>query len=153
MLRILPLLIAASAAVLGACAEPRPAEPAELTQRAAAAPLEGAVILDWTPPRSRMDEKPLRTGEIAGYRVYIGREPGEYERSVTVTDPTQTAVTVRGLEAGESYYFAVSTLDKLGQESPKSGWIRQRADALENQQVAVPTLPREKRQGATAANP
>ncbi len=77
------------------------------------------VGLAWDAPVARVDGTPLPAAEIAGYNVYWGNQPGAYTDSMNVT----------GLEAmvdcvgGFDYYFAVTTVDTMGQESAYSNEV------------------------------
>ena len=53
--------------------------------------------------------------DLAGYLVYCGTSPGNYERIVGA-DST-ASVDIRGLEAGRTYYFAVTARDTSGNQS------------------------------------
>jgi PKD repeat protein len=50
--------------------------------------------------------------EVGGYRVYYGRRSGVYTRSVEAGK--QLFYTVRNLEVGQIYYFAVQAYDNSG---------------------------------------
>ncbi len=59
-------------------------------------------------------------GDLAGYRIYDGRESGNYDM---VTDVgTDTRVTLYDLEPG-TYYVAVAAYDHFGNEGPLSNEI------------------------------
>jgi hypothetical protein len=77
--------------------------------------------VSWTPPTQDADGDPLN--DLAGYTVYIGSSPGSYYRSVRVPSAVQTNYLVSGLTAGE-YFFAVSSFDESGNESPPSMPVR-----------------------------
>jgi hypothetical protein len=51
-----------------------------------------------------------------GYRVYVGVEPGVYERSVDAAE--EARVTIRDLADDVEHYFAVKAYDAEGKESP-----------------------------------
>jgi len=112
----LPLFIVLLA---GGCAQP--------TRPPAA---DGAVTLEWATPSTRMDGGRLSAAEIAGYRIYVGEHPDQPQRVIEVDDPSRTHHVVDGLRPGQRYYFALSTIDAGGRESPKSGWIRREAVPL-----------------------
>lgn len=58
---------------------------------------------------------------ITGYHVYYGTACREYANQVDVG--TNTTVTISGLCAGETYYFAVTAYNSAGEESNYSGEI------------------------------
>lgn len=105
---------------------------------------EGALELEWQPPQNRLNGTPLRSSDIAGYRLYIGEKPGQPERVIDVDDPRQTHQLLRGLKPGEKYYVAITTVDRQGQESPKSEEISLLAEPLTAAQIADA----ERRQGS-----
>ncbi|WP_347548439.1 alpha amylase N-terminal ig-like domain-containing protein [Pseudalkalibacillus hwajinpoensis] len=65
---------------------------------------EGSATLSWT-------------GDAAQYKVYKSTLQGAMYEEVAVTD--QTSVTVDNLTNGQAYYFAVTALDRDGNESVK----------------------------------
>jgi hypothetical protein len=58
---------------------------------------------------------------VGGYRVYYGVTSGLYPNSVTVGNVT--TATIPGLASGVTYYFAVTTYNTSGMESPFSNEI------------------------------
>jgi len=78
-----------------------------------------SVSLSWAAPGHRTDGSLMRSGDIAGYRIYIGKRSGTYAESIEIDSPEVTEYTVRGLERGV-YRFAVTVLDVFGNESPLS---------------------------------
>jgi hypothetical protein len=80
----------------------------------------GEAKLSWSAPSSRLDGSALDA--VAGYKVYVGRSPGRYERIIEVG--TATGYTLTGLEPGAAYYFAVAVYDADGLESPLSNEVR-----------------------------
>lgn len=75
---------------------------------AATATVRQALTLGWTPGG---DPTGLR------YRLHIGSRSREYDRTIETTD---TQLTVQGLRQGVTYFFAVSSLNDYGLESPLS---------------------------------
>jgi TRAP-type uncharacterized transport system substrate-binding protein len=80
----------------------------------------GQAKLSWSAPTARLDGSALE--KIAGYKLYVGREPGRYERVVDVG--RETRYTFTGLEPGATYFFAVAVYDTDGLESPLSNEVR-----------------------------
>lgn len=70
-----------------------------------------SVTLAWNNP-SRVD------ASIAGYKIYYGAASGNYSNVVTLG--VTNSVTISGLNAGATYYFAASTYETTGAESPLS---------------------------------
>ncbi len=53
---------------------------------------------------------------VASYHVYYGTRSGHYTNSVSV-DAADTSVTIGGLNAGTTYFFAVTAVDAVSNES------------------------------------
>ncbi len=78
----------------------------------AVAKANGSVMLAWNPVSS-----PL----IAGYSVYYGGASGSYTNKISAG--TSTNVLISGLIPGAMYYFAATTYNTNGMESPFSAEI------------------------------
>ena len=74
----------------------------------------GAVVLSWTAPIENEDGSPLT--DLAGYRLYWGREPGVYPNSVTIDNPGVTIYVVEDLASG-TYEFVATAFNAAGTES------------------------------------
>lgn len=134
--RILGALFAASSALLlSACATSQTSAPPRSSEQATQT-VTGAVELEWQAPRDRLNGTPLQPSDIAGYRIYIGDAPGHYTRTVDIDNPQTTRYLLQNLQAGKEYYFAITTVDKQGQESPKSGEAHIAAAPLNEIQMA-----------------
>lgn len=68
------------------------------------------LTLHWNAPASNKDGSPLT--DLAGYVVYYGRSPGQYEAGVDVGSDTRTTLT--DLQAGATYHVAVKAYNKWG---------------------------------------
>jgi hypothetical protein len=77
--------------------------------------LSGTAALSWLPPVQYSDGSTLRSGELAGYRVYRGTNTAALTRIAEVDSGT-LAFTVQGLAAG-THYFAVTAVSVSGSES------------------------------------
>lgn len=65
--------------------------------------------------------------DLAGYKIYYGTSPrtgdcpdGGYSEKIEVwktTTPEKPSFTVKGLDAGKTYYFSVTSYDASGNES------------------------------------
>ncbi len=74
----------------------------------------GSVSLSWQPPTQREDGSALTN--LAGYRLFYGRQPGEYANQVRIENPGITRYVVDNLAAG-SWYFVMTAFDADGLES------------------------------------
>ena len=78
-----------------------------------------AVTLTWDAPLTRIDNTPLPTSEIAGYRIYYGAKEGDYPYLIDLNDGTATQVTITDLSPG-TYFFVITAYDPNGLESTYS---------------------------------
>jgi hypothetical protein len=87
--------------------------PAPAPEPAPAPAPSGKATLDWTAPTDPA---------VIGYRVYYGTAKGTYMQSpgTGINAGASTSYTVNGLIAGATYYFAVTSFDSAGRESPYS---------------------------------
>ncbi|GEM_PF-5560779 len=99
----------------------RPDTPVQLTAR----PGDGRIILRW---RANMDR-------IAGYRIYLGTERGEYlhpdspiDVPLSRLDPANPSYTLRNLENDRLYYIVVTAYTKDGMQSGFSREVHARPD-------------------------
>ncbi len=79
-------------------------------QNVTAEPKPNAVMLQW-------DD--LTDTEVDGYRIYIGDSPENFLYTLE-TEPNVTAATVAGLDASQTYYFAVTAFDGDRESTEKS---------------------------------
>ncbi|MBK9168831.1 MAG: hypothetical protein IPM24_15360 [Bryobacterales bacterium] len=70
---------------------------------------ESGIALTWAPPAAE---------DLAGFRVY--RATGEADWEVVADGLTEPAYTDRQVEAGQTYRYAVSALDRSGNEGDRS---------------------------------
>jgi hypothetical protein len=81
------------------------------------------------PPPAHLQSNPTNDGlmlswdapsfvDIQGYKVYVKRPGTETLACVTAHPLSETSVDLKHLKIGEDYEFAVSTLNRTGQESP-----------------------------------
>ena len=74
----------------------------------------GSATLNWTAPTRNEDGSAL--GDLAGYKLYWGTEPGSYPNSVTIDNPSVTTYVVENLTAG-TYQFVATAFNTSGVES------------------------------------
>ena len=79
----------------------------------------GVLELSWSAPSTRTDGEPLSLSEIDGYRIYYGKQKGEYVKGADLKDGSAQSVTVTGVPVGE-YYVVMTTYDANGVESDYS---------------------------------
>ena len=73
---------------------------------------KGAVALEWDP-----NTEP----DLSGYKLYYGLGSGSYTKMVDVGN--QTNYTVGNLDAGKTYYFAVTAYNTSGYQSGYSNEV------------------------------
>lgn len=100
---------------VSANAEEAPSEePIEAVSGLTAFPLEEAVMLSW--------ESPEGGSAISYYRVYYGPSPESLFASSSTQDAS-TSYSIQNLMGNQAYYFAVSSIDKNGEESTLSAVV------------------------------
>jgi hypothetical protein len=77
----------------------------------------GTATLDWTAPSSNEDGSPLTN--LAGYRVYYGRQQSSLDNRIQVPNGSLTSATIEDLAAA-TWYFAVTAYSDDGSESEYS---------------------------------
>lgn len=80
----------------------------------------GSVSLSWVAPTENEDGSFLQ--DLAGYIIYYGTQPGQYNRQLRITNPSLTTFVVGNLTPN-SYYFAASAFNSAGLESATSGEV------------------------------
>ncbi len=80
----------------------------------------GAVTLSWNPPTANSDGSPLT--DLAGYRIYYGRDPNVLGRSVALTNPGLTSYVVENLQSG-LWYFVMTSINSQGVESLRTDLV------------------------------
>ena len=82
----------------------------------------GEIALSWIAPAEREDGTPISMAEIAEYRVYFGRSPGDYTDRVSINNASIMNAKLSGLAPG-TYYIVVTAVDSDGRESAFLGEI------------------------------
>jgi hypothetical protein len=75
--------------------------------------------LSWEPPTQNVDGTALTN--LAGFKIYYGTAPRTYTQVQTINSPTTTSATVT-LSPG-TWYFAMTALNSLGEESAKTNEV------------------------------
>jgi hypothetical protein len=78
-------------------------------------PSTGVASLQWERPLSKVDGSPI--DDLAGYRILYGRSADDLDRSVLISDPSQTSYEIDSLARG-IWYFAVVAVNAGGLEGP-----------------------------------
>lgn len=95
-----------------------PAFEIEVTQASS-----GIVTLSWQPPTQNEDGSHLR--DLAGYRIYIGRNADSLSRVIVLNNPGLTRYVVENLSAA-TWYFAMTSFNRRGHESRRSATVSKR---------------------------
>jgi hypothetical protein len=74
---------------------------------------KGAITLNWTPPTTYEDGKPLK---LTGYRIYWGKVEGHYPHSVTLSNPGLTRYVVEQLSPA-TWHFVATALSPEGEST------------------------------------
>jgi hypothetical protein len=80
----------------------------------------GVMTVSWQAPTHNVDGTPL--GDLAGYRIYYGRETGMYARIIDVAGPETLTLTIDDLPPN-TYYVTATAYDRDGFESDLSNEI------------------------------
>lgn len=77
----------------------------------------GIATLSWISPTQRADGSPLT--DLAGFNIYYGTEPGDYDNKIVVENPGITTYVVENLAPG-TWHFVLTAVDASGVESTPS---------------------------------
>lgn len=80
----------------------------------------GSVTLEWVPPQSNTDG--TYAGDLAGYVIYWGTEPGNYAQQVRIDNVGLTAYVLDSLRPA-TYYFSATAFNSAGVESDFSNEV------------------------------
>lgn len=78
-----------------------------------------AASLSWTAPATRVNGQGLAMGELKGYIIRYGQDPGNLSRTITINDASTMDYTVSNLSQG-SWYFSIMVVDLDGLVSAPS---------------------------------
>jgi hypothetical protein len=95
-----------------------PAFELEVTQASS-----GVVTLSWQPPTQNEDGSHLR--DLAGYRIYIGRNADSLSRVIVLNNAGLTRYVVENLSPS-TWYFAMTSFNYRGRESRRSATVSKR---------------------------
>lgn len=104
------LLIALATSQLIACGGGSGAGSGSVTSAGSATGTSNSAVLTWDPPTAP---------NVTGYRVYYGTSPGAYLQSPGqgLSVGNVTTYTLMGLSSRTRFYFAVTAIDTVGNES------------------------------------
>jgi len=77
----------------------------------------GTALVSWTPPTENTDNTPL--DDLAGFKIYYGTFPGEYDHTITIDNPGMTSYLVEGLDPAD-WFFVMTAVNSLEIESAYS---------------------------------
>ena len=77
----------------------------------------GTATLSWNPPTENSDGSALT--DLAGYRIYYGRNSNNLDRSIAVSNPGLTRYVVENLPQAR-WYFSMTSVNSGGRESARS---------------------------------
>ena len=80
----------------------------------------GSVTLEWLPPQSNTDGS--SASDLAGYVIYWGTEPGNYDQQLRIDNVGLTAYVVDGLRPA-TYFFTATAFNEAGIESEYSNEV------------------------------
>ena len=80
----------------------------------------GAVTISWTPPTQNTDGSTLTN--LAGYHIYYGTNQASLTNIVNIANPGLATYVLSSLSAA-TYYFALTSVNASGVESPRSAVV------------------------------
>lgn len=80
----------------------------------------GTATLSWYPPTANSDGSALTN--LAGYRIYYGRNPNDLTRAIILNNPGLTSYVVENLSPA-TWYFSMSSVNTEGVESVRTGTV------------------------------
>jgi len=80
----------------------------------------GSVTLSWYPPTQNADGSALT--DLAGYRIYYGRQVDTLSRVITLRNPGLTRLVIEDL-ASATWHFSMTSFNTSGSESERSSTV------------------------------
>lgn len=77
----------------------------------------GTALLSWLPPTENTDNSPYT--DPAGYKIYYGTSPGNYNTPIIINDSGLSSFLVEGL-GNSDWYFVMTAFNLSGIESDYS---------------------------------
>jgi len=75
---------------------------------------DGTALVSWTAPAENTDNSTLT--DLAGFKIYFGIFPGEYDNSITVNNAGLSSFLVENLGAAD-WFFVMTAINSSGIES------------------------------------
>jgi hypothetical protein len=80
----------------------------------------GSATLSWNPPTQNEDGSTMT--DLAGYRIYYGRDSNALGRSAVINNPGLTRYVIENLEPAR-WYFTMTSVNSDGVESNRSAMV------------------------------
>ena len=81
---------------------------------------KGTALMSWTSPTDNTDNSTLT--DLAGFKIYYGTFPGEYDKTITINNPGLSSYLVENL-ASSDWFFVMTAFNKSGIESAYSAEV------------------------------
>ena len=81
---------------------------------------KGTALVSWTPPTDNTDDSTLT--DLAGFKIYYGTFPGEYDQTITINNPGLSSYLVENL-ASSDWFFVMTAFNSSGIESAYSAEV------------------------------
>jgi hypothetical protein len=78
---------------------------------------KGTALVSWNPPTNNTDGSTIT--DLAGFKIYYGRFPGEYDQTITINNSGLLSYLVENL-ASSDWFFVMTAFNKSGIESAYS---------------------------------
>jgi len=78
----------------------------------------GTATLNWTAPTQNTDGSSLT--DLAGYVIYYGTDASNLSNTIDINSASTVTYTIQGLASGNTYYFAISSVNSSGVQSVQS---------------------------------
>jgi hypothetical protein len=81
---------------------------------------KGTALVSWAPPTDNTDNSTLN--DLAGFKIYYGTFPGEYDQTITINNPGLSSYLVENL-ASSDWFFVMTAFNTSGIESAYSAEV------------------------------
>ena len=78
---------------------------------------DSTALVSWTAPTENTDSSTLT--DLAGFKIYYGTFPGEYDNSITIDNVGMSSYMVEDLDASD-WFFVMTAVNESGIESDYS---------------------------------